>query len=320
MDREYPYELKRRVRALVSTLERAVTKDSEQELHSIAAATVEAVLREGRIEVVDDPVVSRILDVATSMAEVGGGLRAIDDLLVARQIDAAHGPLERLLTTQGISPLLRVCTLSDMAYTRGAMSSVRAHVLGRPEGEPFAIAEVEHLGSRTAVDQAISRLTKQGVLARVTRGVYVRPRVSPLVGIVPPAPEDVVAAIGRVRGHKVGVHGAEAARQFGLTTQVPVSPTYLTTGRSRVLRLGRLTVRLRHASERRMALAGRPAGTALTALTYLGSSQVSPANFKRVGGALPESEARVLARSASVPKWIRNGVRPFLPQPAASLG
>lgn len=92
MDREYPYELKRRVRALVSTLELAVAKDGEQELHSIAAATFDAVLSEARIELVDDPVIPRIPDIAVSMAEAGGGLRAVDALLVARQINAAIGP------------------------------------------------------------------------------------------------------------------------------------------------------------------------------------------------------------------------------------
>ena len=73
MDREYPYDLKRRVRALVSTLELAVTKDSEQELHSIAAAFFDAVLGEARIELADDPVVSRIPDIAVSMAEAASG-------------------------------------------------------------------------------------------------------------------------------------------------------------------------------------------------------------------------------------------------------
>lgn len=77
---------------MVAALERAVDQDGEQELHTIAAATFDAVLSEAKAALPHDPVVPHIPDVAVSMAESGGGLRAVDALLVARQIDAALGP------------------------------------------------------------------------------------------------------------------------------------------------------------------------------------------------------------------------------------
>jgi len=92
MDTAYPYALKRRAQSLVLALERAVDQDGEQELHSIAAATFDAVLSDAKVVLPNDPVIPHIPDVAVSMAESGGGLRAVDALLVARQIDAAIGP------------------------------------------------------------------------------------------------------------------------------------------------------------------------------------------------------------------------------------
>lgn len=97
MDSNYPYALKRRAENLVSALELAVEQDGEQELHTIAAATFDAVLREAKTALPDDPVVPHIPDVAASMAESGGGLRAVDALLVARQVDAALGPTPVIL-------------------------------------------------------------------------------------------------------------------------------------------------------------------------------------------------------------------------------
>jgi len=178
-----------------------------------------------------------------------------------------------------------------------------------PEGTPFAISELAPLGTRTAVDQAVSRLVKQGTLTRVTRGVYIRPRISPLVGQVPPSAEAVVSTIAKSGGHAVGPHGAEAARRLGLTNQVPMVPTFLTTGRSRELNLGALTVRMRHVAPRRLALAERPAGVALTALTYMGPNEVTDDVITQVVERLPRHESELLARSRQVPKWLRSRFR-----------
>jgi hypothetical protein len=183
-----------------------------------------------------------------------------------------------------------------------------------PEGTPFTASELTPLGTRTAVDQAVSRLVKQGVLTRVTRGVYVRPRISPVVGQVPPSAEAVVSTIAKSGGHAIGPHGAEAARRLGLSNQVPMVPTFLTTGRSRELSLGALTVRMRHVAPSRLALAGRPAGVALTALTYLGPEEVSDEVISQVIERLPDPESELLARSRQVPKWLRSQVRRAISQ------
>ncbi len=44
-----------------------------------------------------------------------------------------------------------------------------------PEGTPVVAKELLHLGSRAAVDQALSRLVRRGTLMRAARGIYVRP-------------------------------------------------------------------------------------------------------------------------------------------------
>ncbi len=44
-----------------------------------------------------------------------------------------------------------------------------------PEGAPIAAKSLLHLGTRAAVDQALSRLVRRGRLMRAGRGVYMRP-------------------------------------------------------------------------------------------------------------------------------------------------
>lgn len=132
--------------------------------------------------------------------------------------------------------------------------------------------EFLHLGSRAAIDQALSRLTKEGKLLRVARGTYVLP-VSNRFGTRAPAPEKVVQALAAQSGEVVTPHGANAANALGLTQQVPIREVYLTSGRTRKLKLGRFEV-MKHAPRCMLALGAGPAGAAVRALAWMGPAHV----------------------------------------------
>ena len=185
---------------------------------------------------------------------------------------------------------------------------VKKRIEEMPTGEPFSPAVFLWFGPRAAIDQALSRLVRRGQIARVTRGLYVRPNESRWVGKVPPAPEAIARALAEAAGAKVAVHGAEAARHFGLTTQVPTQPVFMTTGPSRRFKLGNLECSLKHTSARKLALAGRPAGLALSAMWYLGKGQVTPEVVKRIQSRLEPAEFEALQR-APLPAWMSEAIR-----------
>ncbi|MOA41917.1 hypothetical protein D3C78_1639270 [compost metagenome] len=86
---------------------------------------------------------------------------------------------------------------------------------------------------------------------------------------------------------------------------MPAQPVFYTTGSSRTVRLGKLIVRLQHVAPRKLALAGRPAGQALSALWYLGRHQVTSATFQRLAEKLPSLEFEVLCQAkARMPAWM----------------
>lgn len=182
---------------------------------------------------------------------------------------------------------------------------IRQRIEQIPTGEPFTTTALLQVGSRAAVDQALHRMERAGQIRRVSRGLYVRPKVNRFVGEVPPAPHQVAGAIARATGASLLVHGAEAARHFGLSTQVPTQAVYYTSGPSRRARLGKLEIVLKHTTPRKMALAGRPAGMALSALRYLGKEQVTPEVIEAIRRQLPLEEFEVL-RSAThaMPGWL----------------
>jgi hypothetical protein len=178
---------------------------------------------------------------------------------------------------------------------------------GLPEGTPVIAKELLHLGSRAAVDQALSRLVRRGTLMRAGRGIYVWP-VEGRFGARPPVASKVVEAIAAQRGESVAPHGAAAANELGLTTQVPVREVYLTSGRSRRLKLGAQVVELRHVPAWQLVLPGRPAGAAIRALAWLGPKRASEA-LRTLQRKLSPSELRaVVAARGRLPTWMAQEV------------
>ena len=185
--------------------------------------------------------------------------------------------------------------------------SILLHARSLPEGGVVSPKEFLHLGSRAAVDQALSRLTKEGKLLRVARGSYVTP-VSNRFGTRAPAPEKVVHALAAQSGDVVTPHGANAANALGLTQQVSIRDVYLTSGRTRKLKLGRSEVMMKHAPRWMLALGTGPAGAAVRALAWMGSAHVgeSLAALRRT---LPPSEWRTLASArAALPSWMAKAI------------
>ena len=192
-----------------------------------------------------------------------------------------------------------------------AVTSLPRHVMNlaaeSPEGTLICPSALLHLGSRVAIDQALSRLARSGKLIRVFQGIYVRP-IQTRFGPRPPAVEKVVASLSELWGETIVPSGGAAANVLGLTTQVPVRPVYLTSGPGRKLRLGGLTVELRHAPRWQLAAPHRPAGEVIRALSWLGPDEVE-SGLREIGSILSADDLRDLAASrALMPAWIAEPV------------
>lgn len=184
---------------------------------------------------------------------------------------------------------------------------ILAHAEGLPEGTPVSAKSLLHLGNRAAVDQALSRLAERGQLIRAGRGVYLRP-VTSRFGTRSPSVEQAVEALASQRGEIIVSSGAAAANTLGLTTQVPVRSVYLTSGRSRMMNLGKQVVELRHAPRWQLALAHRPAGEAIRALAWLGPEKAEAA-LKTLKRKLPQTIFdELVAVAPQLPTWLARGV------------
>ena len=176
-----------------------------------------------------------------------------------------------------------------------------------PEATPICPGALLHLGSRGAVDQALSRFAREGKLMRICQGVYMRPVETPF-GRRAPGLDKVVAELAMLWGETIVPGGASAANVLGLTTQVPVQLVYLTSGPTRRLQLGAHTVQLRHAPRWQLAAPHSVAGVVIRALAWMGPEEVAD-GLKCIVPRLSCEEFDKLARARAImPAWMAEPV------------
>lgn len=177
-------------------------------------------------------------------------------------------------------------------------------------------------GSRDAVDQALSRLTKIGVLRRLGRGLYSYPKVNKRLGItVPPSADEIANALARKTGSRVAPSGAMAANQLGLSTQVPAKPVYLTDGRSRQTKVNGFVVIVKHVGPKELPAGNSASAAVFQALRYLGKDAVDSTVIDRIRHILPPKDrAKLLHDAKYTTDWIAEAARKIACDEAASHG
>jgi hypothetical protein len=195
------------------------------------------------------------------------------------------------------------------------MQTVAENILSQaetlPEGALISAKEFLHLGTRAAVDQALKRLKERKELMSLYRGAYVRP-VKTRFGIRAPAAEKVIEGIAATRAETVVAHGAAAANSLGLTTQVPTKLVYLTSGKSRRLKLGAQVIEMKHAPQWMLLPSHRAAGEAVRALVWMGERQAAEA-LTALKHKLPQSTVEeLIAVRPALPAWLSKSIGQML--------
>jgi hypothetical protein len=195
---------------------------------------------------------------------------------------------------------------------RGLPERIAAELRTCPETVPISAKALLHLGTRAAVDQALSRMTRGGQLQRIGRGLYVRP-VQTRFGVRSPQVSTVLEAVQMETGEIIAPSGAASANQFGLTTQVPLRPVYLTSGRTRQLKLGAQAVELQHAPRWQLTLAERPAGAVIRVLAWGGKERGRALTAELKSKLSPETVEELSHVRGRVPTWMAQELSALVP-------
>lgn len=163
------------------------------------------------------------------------------------------------------------------------------------------------------VGGTLSELTNEGVLTKIAQGIYAKPRKSHF-GVVLPSVDKVVQAIAVRDSAQVLPSGMTALNVLGLSTQVPMNYTYLTTGSERVIKLANRQVTLRRGVPKNFCYETRLIALLVQALRTLKQENISTDELQTIAALLSkEPDKESLARDVDVmPAWMKRIVKPML--------
>ena len=161
------------------------------------------------------------------------------------------------------------------------------------------------------VTKLLAMFEKEGLITRISKGVYVKVRKTRF-GILYPSAYEIVTKIAKRDKAIIIPTGATAANRLGLSTQVPMNSVFLTTGSSRKLSLGNRTVTLKHGAPKNFVFKDPLIQELVQALRNIGEKNITAEHKKLISALLNRSfEKPVIEHDLLLtPIWMRDIIQP----------
>jgi hypothetical protein len=149
-------------------------------------------------------------------------------------------------------------------------------------------------GTDAAIKQALSRLEKKGLVKRLAHGIYYVPKIDPVLGELRPGADDVVKMIAQKEKIRIKPAGAYALHKLGLTTQVPTKLVYITDGHPRQFILGKLQIKFKPTTSKRLLRKGKISSLVIQALEEIGTENINEEMGSKLRQLLLQENPRIL--------------------------
>jgi hypothetical protein len=161
-------------------------------------------------------------------------------------------------------------------------------------------------GSSDAIRKALDRLQDRNVIVRVAQGIYVRPKISKLIGPLVPTAEEVAEAIAKRDKIRTVPTGSYALNALGMSTQVPMNIVLLTDGSPREIKVGKRKIKFKKTTPKNLLAKGKISSLVIQALKEIGNGKVSIKEENQILELLKKEDKKDLKNDISLaPVWIQ---------------
>ena len=187
------------------------------------------------------------------------------------------------------------------------------NVRKRGRGSVFFAREYLRFSNPKRVQKAMEQLEAQGLIVRVARGIYCYPKKDKVwgTGYLPPSYDDIANAIAKKEQAKIVPTGVHALNRVGLSEQMPTRFVYLTSGRSKTVKLvDGQELHFVHTALKNLQFYSRTAMLVTFALKEIGKNNVTQEQVQHVQQLLAnENKSHLRHDLAMTPEWIQTIVK-----------
>ena len=161
------------------------------------------------------------------------------------------------------------------------------------------------------VRKALNRLSDDGKIQKILRGVYYCPRFSELLKEhEAPSPHQVAMAIARKFNWNIAPSGTTALNMLGLSTQVSAKWSYISDGAYNSFELGNITIEFKHRNNREITGMSYKTALIIQGIKALGKGNVDNAVIEKIRALLTKSEQqKLLSEAKPTTVWVYQAIR-----------
>ncbi len=183
---------------------------------------------------------------------------------------------------------------------------IEKSIKSKPKGTLILPDDYVSYGASKAIQKSLERLADKQVIVRVAQGIYVRPKISKLIGTLVPSAEEVAEAITKRDRIRTVPAGSYALNVLGLSTQVPMNIVLLTDGSPREIRVGKRKIKFKKTTPKNLLAKGKISRLVIQALKEIGNGKVSAQEETKIIELLKKEEVKDLKHDiALAPAWVQ---------------
>ncbi len=182
---------------------------------------------------------------------------------------------------------------------RDVTKRIRQRIYVHGRGWIFNSKDFQDIADLVTVRQVLGRLTKQGTILRLRKGVYHFPTISSLLNAPSnPDPDSVVRAIARANGWTVMPTGDTALNLLGLSKQVPAQYQYFSDGPSKKYEWEGGILVFKHRTNKETTSLSPRTALLVQALKALGENRVDRSIMGKLREEFSATELKLAAKEA----------------------
>ena len=193
------------------------------------------------------------------------------------------------------------------SYSKQIQDQIKAAA----EGTIFISSDFADIADTETIRRNLNRLTQAGMLRRILKGVYEKPKYSKLLDeYVAADPEAVANALARSYHWTIAPCGNTALNLLGLSTQVTAVWSYISDGPYKTYEWNSTKLEFKHRTNKEITGLSYMTSLVIQALKTLGRSNVTPAVIQMLSEKLTDKDKQACLKEATESTdWVYDTIR-----------
>ena len=193
----------------------------------------------------------------------------------------------------------------------GYMQEIRARILAAEDVAVFVAPDFADIADTATIRQGLKRLYQSGIIRRIIRGIYEKPKYSKLLDEYVAADPDAVAkALARCYHWTIAPCGNTALNLLGLSTQVTAVWSYISDGPYKTYEWNSTKLEFKHRTNKEITGLSYMTSLVIQALKTLGRTNVTPEIIQTLSEKLSEDEKQACLKEATeATDWVYDTIR-----------